>query len=180
MTSWLQRSLLCASAAWAAPLTSCDRNAVSPEPVLPEREARKSDSSRGLDNPEAFVRSVYASYSAGKVVGLPREALSPDLHRMLERDEAEAGGGVGRLEFDPWVNGQDFDLRRVELIGKAQSGDRYRVVVSFENMGERNVNRVDFEKRRGKWYLADIRNEQPGSRTEGWVLSKLLAVQASE
>ncbi len=173
-------SLLCASAAWAAPLVSCDRSPASPELALAKSEARTRLSAHGLEDPEAFVRGVYASYSAGKVVGLPREALSPELHRLLARDERDARGGVGRLDFDPWVNGQDFELRGVELIGNAQSVNRYRVAVSFENMGERNVNRVDFEKRRGKWYLADIRNEQPGSRTGGWVLSKLLAGQTSE
>jgi hypothetical protein len=128
-----------------------------------------------VDDPEAFVRSVYARYSAGEVVGLPPEAMSAELNRLLEKDAADAGGGVGRLDFDPWVNGQDFELGSVKLISTAQGPDRRRVVASFDNMGERNVNRVDFEKRGGKWYLTDIQNEQPDDDSGGWILSKLLA-----
>lgn len=101
--------------------------------------------------------------------------MSAELNRLLEKDAADAGGGVGRLDFDPWVNGQDFELGSVKLISTAQGPDRRRVVASFDNMGERNVNRVDFEKRGGKWYLTDIQNEQPDDDSGGWILSKLLA-----
>jgi hypothetical protein len=62
---------------------------------------------------------------------------------------------------------QDFDIRLVQLSAMRKVSIGYQVVVSFENMGERNINRIDFEKIDGKWYLKDMRNEQPGAQTGG-------------
>jgi len=114
----------------------------------------------------AFLRRVYASYpddhsSEGIDLYGPsaREFLTEDFAAAFRADKVRNPEGVGALEFDPIVQGQDWDRLRILEIEAAITGPDTAVAnVRFTN-GE-TVNRTVFELKRtaAGWRVADIGN----------------------
>ena len=84
-----------------------------------------------------FVQRFYDWYLRKEVKGVPkgdaldlkRDAFSPELRRQLKEYNAATRDGVGLLDFDPFVNGQDFS-RAGYAAGKVTlKNERYRVDV---------------------------------------------------
>ena len=134
----------------------------------------------GVEDPEAFVRSIYRSYAAGKAVGLPHQPLTPRLRRLLETQDLVTEGEVGSFDFDPWVNGQDFELGPVMIKAQAIGQSQQVVTAQFTNFGEANTISVEFEQLQDRWHLSDIRSKGTAADPAGWTLSQLLFVQNSE
>jgi hypothetical protein len=62
-------------------------------------------------DPVAVVGGLYPGYERGKPVTLEKQPFSPRIRKLLAADKAYAKGEVGRLDFDPIINGQDWILR---------------------------------------------------------------------
>lgn len=58
---------------------------------------------------------------------------SAGLNALFERDREEAGDGIGRIDFDPYVNGQDFQLTELAVGEPVYAGGRAVVGVTFKN-----------------------------------------------
>lgn len=61
---------------------------------------------------------------------------SQGLNALFARDRDEAGDGIGRIDFDPYVNGQDFELSALAVGEPVYVAGRAVVVVSFSNFGQ--------------------------------------------
>jgi hypothetical protein len=129
-----------------------------------------------VDDPEAFVRDVYKRYSAGKDYTAPSGFYTPRLKALFVRDEKWAKGEVGCIEFDFWVNGQDYQLKNVRATSRPVAGhpDRTEVVATFLNLGTANEIHFDFQQIAGKWLLDDV-HSVGGALADRWTLSKILA-----
>jgi hypothetical protein len=98
---------------------------------------------RGVDDPGAFVQHVYADYQrAGgeRQVEWPAHAYSPRLMALFNAYDrwAEAHDDlVGSLDFDWWINAQDWDLHDVAVSARATGPGRMMVTARFRN-GERH------------------------------------------
>jgi hypothetical protein len=142
----------------AAPL-SAGRNAAT------EREAQA--------DPVAFVRAIYSDYENGDDIPDVADRYSRGLRGLIERDRREAAGEIGRLDFDPWINGQDWEISDVAVSESPREGARRIVVARFNNSGIATTIRFELVEENGRWLIDDIvRQAGPG---EGWRLREILS-----
>lgn len=59
--------------------------------------------------------------------------LSAGLLALYARDLEEAGEGIGRIDFDPYINGQDFQVTDLAVGEPVYAGGRAVVGVTFKN-----------------------------------------------
>lgn len=129
--------------------------------------------------PETIVKDIYDTYSGPGQIGLwpsdpgPRAMFSARLRPLLEKDyERAETDGIGLLDFDIFVDGQDFDLSDVEIGRAAVSGDRATVEARFRNFGEPKRIVYGFVREDGAWKIDEVWSpdgEYP------WALSELLS-----
>ncbi len=129
--------------------------------------------------PEGVVSDIYDTYGGSAQIGLwpadpgPREMFSARLKPLLAKDyERAESDGIGLLDFDIFVDGQDFDITDVEIGKAAVSGDRATVEARFRNFGEPRRVVYGFVREDGAWKIDEVTSpdgEYP------WTLSELLS-----
>ena len=130
---------------------------------------------RGVADPRAFVQSGFDAYRSGNAPEWPAYAYSDRLRGLFEAFDAwtaQHDDLVGALDFDWWINAQDWELRSVELFEEPEGPERITILARFDNAGRIDLNRFKFVRQDGRWYLDDVVN---GHRDEeSWTLSQLL------
>ena len=126
-----------------------------------------------FDDPAGLIAYAYAPYESGEFPEDPTALFSPTLKQLWDdmtarSEEAEAP----ILDFDPFINGQDYEIRDLVVADPAVDGDQALVVVSFLNFGELQELLYTLVRRAEGWKIDDI--ESP-SEDFGWRLSELLA-----
>jgi hypothetical protein len=124
-----------------------------------------------ISDPVAFVKSIYALEKAGRLP--PENINTPRLAALYALDRREAGGEVGRMEFDIWTNAQDFKITDVQVTGVPVAGvaSREVVIAKLKNFGKVQETHFYFEKIGKTWMLDDARGMTP---PDTWTLSLLL------
>jgi hypothetical protein len=122
-------------------------------------------------DPVAVVRALYRGYEIDKPVGLEKQPFSPRMRKLLAADKAYAKGEVGRLDFDPIVNGQDWKLADLSVTLTSQTGDKAVVEAKFNNLGNAEDLRYDLVRNGGRWLI----NEIQSMTKPRWTMSKILA-----
>jgi hypothetical protein len=126
-----------------------------------------------ISDPAKFVADVYAHYAKVHDYEPPTDIYSPRLAALFALDTKEAGGEVGRIDFDFWTNAQDFQITGVTV--KAQpvenASSREIVVAKFKNIGKPETIVFYFEKTKTGWQLDDA---QAPSGDQPWTLSVIL------
>ncbi|MCX5520866.1 DUF3828 domain-containing protein [Kaistia defluvii] len=121
-------------------------------------------SSVAADDPRAFVAAIYARYENGGD-GVPlgnaetvRALFEPRLaERMVaDSDEAAAAGDVGKLDGDPFVDAQDWDLSDVRVDVEAGTPDTADGHVSFRNFGEPKRIELRLVRLEQGWRIRDV------------------------
>lgn len=129
----------------------------------------------GVEDPRAFVQAQFEAYRTEVAPEWPEHVYSRRLRGLFAAYDAWARQHddlVGSLDFDWWINAQDWELRSVDLIEEPEGPDRTTILARFDNAGRVDLNRFKFVREHGRWYLDDVVN---GHRDEeGWVLSSLL------
>ena len=147
-------------------------------------------------HPLAIVADWYGSYlhpagepAAGPGGGVPSpfdpeafevldQLLTGPLLEAVRQAMGTEAGVLGTIGFDPWVNGQDFDLGGVTLKAEppaAGEAQQCRVIAEVENFGA--VSRVTFDFLQGtdgRWRLAEVHGKGPGDDGDSWQLGELL------
>ncbi len=126
---------------------------------------------RGVDDPRAFVQGVYTQYRRGDAPRVDLDIYGSERLVALVHAFDEAAGGEQLIDFDWWVNGQDWRLSDIRITQIEGGSGRRIVTVRFANMGRVSVNRFDFVRAHGRWFLDEVVNESGGG---GWTLSALL------
>jgi hypothetical protein len=141
--------------------------------------AHRAAHARGVDDPRAFVAQRFAGYrgSTDHVPPDPTWAYSPRLAALFstynawQRHHPEE---VGPIDFDWWINAQDWELSGVS-VAQSESGPNRRVVTaSWRNSGRADSSRFLFVRIGTRWYLDDAIHGT-GDSYEDWTLSALLA-----
>src|SRR5580700_8124822 len=115
-----------------------------------------------VNDPQAFVTEIYKRFSASQAGSgdytPPADFYTPRLKALFVRDEKWAKGEVGCLDFDFWVNGQDYQLKNVRVNSRpvADHPDRVLVIATFLNLGTMNEIHFDFQRIAEKWLLDDV------------------------
>jgi hypothetical protein len=116
---------------------------------------------------QAFLQSVYATYEkSDKALDIGSETKAaryfvPAVAKLIARDVAESKRRqeVGRLDFDPFIAGQDWEATKIELkVVPGASADRATGTVRFTAPGEKKptVVTLDLVKTPAGWRIADI------------------------
>jgi hypothetical protein len=116
-----------------------------------------------VDDPRAFVAATYAAYerAANDPPAEPVHAYSPRLRALFAAYERWARAHddlVGSLDFDWWVNAQDWEISAVAVAAGPGGRDRRSVIARWTNYGRRDSNRFLFVRIGRRWYLDDVVN----------------------
>lgn len=143
-------------------------------PVAAQAQAQ----ARGVEDPRAFVREMYARYGAVNDAPIPepRYAYSARLGALFEAYDAWQRGHedlVGSIDFDWWTNAQDWEIRDVSIVEFNFPGERKVIEAHWRSYDRRDSSRFFFIRENGRWVLDDVVNGS-GRGEDGWTLSTLL------
>jgi hypothetical protein len=129
-----------------------------------------------IDDPIKFVTATYAKIRDAAKVGndtIPEDIYTPRLSALVALDQKEAGGEVGRLDFEFWTNSQDWQLSNIKITGHTVEGakDREVVIAKFKNIDNAEEIHFYFEKTKAGWLLDDAASVGKGQK---WTLSIIL------
>jgi hypothetical protein len=115
--------------------------------------------------PEAFLSSIYKPYLDKNFMGSDfieqaNSLFVPDLAKALKDESARNAGSVGKLDFDPFILGQAWEISDLSISAKAD-GDTATGVVVFRNFNK--PNRISYRLTRLKdgWRIADLEWPEP-------------------
>jgi hypothetical protein len=126
-----------------------------------------------IGDPEAFVRDVYHRYTATRSNYVPPDNIyTPRLKGLIDEDKRRANGEVGCIDFDFWLNAQDWSVKNVRVASQNVAGhaDRRTVKAEFSNPKPQEIH-FDFLLVKGAWLLDDVESFQEPR----WKLSELLS-----
>ena len=139
--------------------------------------AAPAEERRGVEDPRAFVAAHYQGYrNEGDAPEYPAFAYSDRLRALFDAYEAWTAQHhdlMGPLDFDWWVNAQDWALANVQVTETRESADRRIVSARFTNDGRPDEVRFVFVRQGSRWFLDDAISGT-GSGDGGWTLSALL------
>jgi hypothetical protein len=112
---------------------------------------------------ESFVAAIYDSYKGKDARGVAldtdaqvRRYFTPELAALILKDRRDARGEVGKLDGDPFVDAQDWQIERVDVAVRPTAADTATATVTFDNGGARTVV-LDMVRLKAGWRIADIR-----------------------
>ena len=114
------------------------------------------------DTPKALLEAVYAPYAVKDFDwGSFDEAQfrSKELNALFDRDQKEANGEVGRIDFDPYVDGQDYEISNLKIGTPTITGDKATVEVTFKNMDMEEDMVFALVKEDGGWKIDDVKSK---------------------
>ena len=113
--------------------------------------------------PDAVVRGLYQVHTPDKSI-LSSKTRQPldrffdkNLADLIWKDLTSHTGEVGVLDFDPFYNAQDFEIKNL-VVGSAKiNGAKATVPVTFTNFKRKNSLVYSLIKQNGKWKISDVR-----------------------
>ena len=76
---------------------------------------------------------------------------------LFLKDQSESKGEVGKLDFDPLYNAQDFEIKDFSVVLVAQQKDSAEVAASFKNMGRSEKIVFLLSNTAQGWRITDIK-----------------------
>jgi hypothetical protein len=143
--------------------------------AMAEDDAEPAAKTETESGPVAFIAALYKSYTdigpgEDGEPGLPG-MYSKRLQALIDKDEAETPAGeVGRMDWDPFVDGQDWEVTGLKILQVYQSGGEARVRAVFANFGEPRNIVFNLVREDGKWRVDDIAE----TLKPRWTMSKIL------
>lgn len=124
--------------------------------------------------PVSFVTGVYRhlikAQSTQAEYEPSEDTYTSKLAKLVRDDRKRANGEVGCIDFDFWVNGQDWKITHLTVAKGAASLDRETVIARFVSIGVPQELHFDFQRVDGRWLLDDVHS----TKKPRWTLSELL------
>lgn len=116
---------------------------------------------------KVFIAGLYKGYQSSQgpnYLGNAADTIfTSDLLSLIRKDQEQAEGDVGLLDFDPICDCQDFDISNVRIDTKETAKTKLEADVHFTNTGS-DVNLGFTLVGDGKrWRIADIRSKSTPS-----------------
>jgi len=111
---------------------------------------------------EAFLRELYAPYLTGANQGQNywdlERFFAPDLARLMDAEarDAQRRNEVPRLDGDPFVDSQEWDVKNFTLSVKTE-GPSATAIVTFDNYGKAKRITLDLVLTPAGWRISDIK-----------------------
>lgn len=116
--------------------------------------------------PEDLVGFIYKQYVGQKPTdeifrwtekAMAQRLFEPALARGLIRAlNSPANREEPVIDFDPFVDAQDFEIKSFTLKAERKDAERARIVASFDNMGEPRRVTYDLVSTKAGWRIHDI------------------------
>lgn len=136
-------------------------------------------------SPEATVRALYRHVRKtlapdGGRLGAPWEArnrarfFTPRLQKLFAADEiyAKKQGGLGRLDFDPFIDGQDGEIKDLSLKTLSADDRAATILAQFTSFGAPRKIVFSLAAEPAGWRIDEVRATHEAL---GWTLSKILS-----
>ncbi len=121
-------------------------------------------------DPVSLITAIYQAY-LDNTPALD-DIYSKRLQALLDKDAQETPEGmVGRIDWDVFVDGQDFDLSALKIVPVSQDASKAQIRATFINMGEQRNMLFDLVREDGHWRIDEIAATLPPR----WFMSKILA-----
>ena len=126
-------------------------------------------------DPVALLTAIYKTYTdigpgEDGVPGLPG-VYSKRLQALIDKDEKETPeGDVGRIDWDLFVDGQDWQLSELKIVPVSKEAAQAEVRATFKNFDEPRDILYTLVLENGHWRIDDIQE----TLKPRWTMSKIL------
>jgi hypothetical protein len=116
---------------------------------------------------KSFVEGIYAAYKGKDAKGVSldsntdvRRYFDPKLAALIIKDRKEAHGEVGKLDADPFIDAQDWEIDAVDIAIREIAPDKASATVSFKSLGDQRRVVLALVKLKVGWRIADITSDR--------------------
>lgn len=129
------------------------------------------------DTPQALLDAFYAPYFSGEFNDDEAQFRSQALQALYDNDaQVTPAGEMGALSFDPYIDGQDFDIADFEIGAPGIAGEYASADVTFTNFGEPRSLTYELVFEDGGWKIDDVVSTNPDNE---YRLSEIFAENAA-
>jgi hypothetical protein len=126
-------------------------------------------------DPVTLIAAIYKTYTdiGPGDDGMPglSGVYSQRLQALIDKDEQETPEGeVGKIDWDVFVDGQDWQLTELNIVPVAQDEAQAQVRATFKNFGEPRDILFTLVPEDGHWRIDDIEE----TLKPRWTMSKVL------
>ena len=127
-------------------------------------------SAKSVDSdPVTLITAIYKTYETDQA-GLPH-VFSKRLQALVDKDAKETPEGeVGRIDWDLFVDGQDWQLTELKIGPVSQDATQAEVRATFKSFGEPRDILYTLVLEDGYWRIDDIQE----TLKPRWTMSKIL------
>ena len=112
------------------------------------------------DQPRDVIMALYTPFFDAESWEYtdPAPLQSTGLNALVEQDRKDANGEIGRLDFDPYVVGQDFLLTDFAVGAIEEMSGTAKVTVNFRNFDTPETNVFTLIRESDGWKIDDVTN----------------------
>jgi hypothetical protein len=132
-----------------------------PRPAVADTDPAKASADAG--SPAALVKDLYARHAKDEDPfakpedrALVERFFDKPLADAIGKDATVPEGELGALDADPLYDAQDTDIKKLTVGTPVITGETAKVVVTFENIGEKRAVTYLLVKRPVGWRISDI------------------------
>lgn len=110
-------------------------------------------------DPVKLLEAIYGQYAPGHDFpdgNFISAQQSQRLNALYDADAKEAGDEIGRIGFDPYINGQDYEIKKLKIEKPLYAGGKAIVHVSFENFGDAQDLGIALVREGAAWKVDNI------------------------
>jgi Protein of unknown function (DUF3828) len=120
-------------------------------------------------DPVSLIKAIYKTYEEDRPQS--EHIYSKRLQALVDKDEKETPEGmVGRIDWDVFVDGQDWKLTELDITLVSKSADKAQVRATFKNFDHPSNMLFDLVHEDGRWRVDDVIKTLPPR----WTMSKIL------
>jgi len=129
------------------------------------------------DTPQALLEAFYEPYFSGSFPEDESQFRSAELQALYDTDaELTPEGEMGAISFDPYIDGQDYEITDLEIGAPGMAGEHASVDVTFKNFGEPRALTYELVLEDGGWKIDDVVSTNPDN---AYRLSEIFAEAAA-
>jgi hypothetical protein len=127
---------------------------------------------QATDDPVVLITDIYKTYQGDAAHPSYANPYSRRLQALLDADEkATPKGDAGTIDWDVFVNGNDWDIKNLIIALVSKSTTHAQVRAQFISFKPHDI-LFDLVREDGRWFIDDISETKVGSNR--WTMSKIL------
>jgi uncharacterized protein DUF3828 len=120
-------------------------------------------------DPVSLITAIYKTYETDSA-GLPH-VYSKRLQALVNKDDKETPEGeVGKIDWDVFIDGQDWKLTELKITRVSQTPTQAQVRATFKNFDQPSDMLFDLVLEDGHWRIDDVTK----TLKPRWTMSKIL------